>query len=261
MTDVINMVLFMAKAAEELPNQTLAFCILCLCLKALLPNVFNNQNPFSNQLALTPYELIARRFSKDVSTLEQIHPAASKAGNDRYYIVGPEIRYETTLKNYMRFWEHGMHVKHDVLDQSEKFNFGIAGLTLLCTTLGQEWAQSNVWKIIQMNCKKSHASLLSDEADLKVGEANELCHAIWAMNGLYSAYVSWKGKIAKQFVKNTVKITKSITETKGSTIKTNISNQAVHALLMNSKSNTDVSARQDLFKTVDDIASERKLPE
>ena len=41
----------------------------------------------------------------------------------------------------------------------------------------------------------------------------ELCHAIWAMHGMYSAYVCWNGKIAKQFAKQIVKITASMTQT------------------------------------------------
>ena len=91
MSDVINMILFMAKASKEQPNETLALCkytfprgnkgghmmthirvqhsnlfsgMLCLCLKALLPKIFDSNNPVSNQFALTPYELIARRFPK-----------------------------------------------------------------------------------------------------------------------------------------------------------------------------------------------------
>jgi len=64
MSDVINMILFMAKASKEQPNETLALCILCLCLKALLPKIFDSTNPVCNQFALTPYELIARRFPK-----------------------------------------------------------------------------------------------------------------------------------------------------------------------------------------------------
>merc|ERR1712142_501392 len=123
----------------------------------------------------------------------------------------------------MTFWEQGMHVKHDNLCQSGKFNFGVAGLILLCTTLGQDWAQNNVWKVIQNICAKTHEKLMSDDEDLNAEEANELCHAIWAMHGIYSAYVCWNGKLAKQFVKTTVKITTSITETKGSILKTNIS--------------------------------------
>ena len=78
----------------------------------------------------------------------------------------------------------------------------------------------------------------------------ELCHAIWAMQGIYSAYVSWNGKIAKQFVKTTVKITSSMTQATGSTSKMNISNQAIHALLRNGQCNEDMAARTKLYKMV-----------
>jgi len=104
--------------------------------------------------------------------LEQIHPSATKAKDDRYYDMEPEVRNLATRKNYMAFWEKGMHVKHFTLNQSGKFNFGVAGLILLCTTLGQEWAQNNVWKVIQNTCGKSHEKLISDDEDLSAGEAN-----------------------------------------------------------------------------------------
>jgi len=82
------------------------------------------------------------------------------------------------------------------------------------------------------------------------------------MQGMYSAYVCWNGKIAKQFAKQIVKITASMTQTKGSTLKMNISNQAIHALLRNTQCNEDMAARKNLYKMVDDIiANERKLPE
>ena len=70
------------------------------------------------------------------------------------------------------------------------------------------------------------------------------------MQGIYSAYVSWNGKIAKQFVKITVKITASMTQATGSTSKLNISNQAVHALLRNGQCNEDLAARAKLYKMV-----------
>ena len=78
----------------------------------------------------------------------------------------------------------------------------------------------------------------------------ELCHAIWAMHGMYSAYVCWNGKIAKQFAKQIVKITASMTQTQGSVLKMNISNQAIHALLRNTQCNEDMAARKNLYKMV-----------
>ena len=70
------------------------------------------------------------------------------------------------------------------------------------------------------------------------------------MHGMYSAYNCWNGKIAKQFVKQVVKITASMTQTKGSTLKMNISNQAIHALLRNAQCKEDMAARNNLFKMV-----------
>ena len=52
--------------------------------------------------------------------LEQIHPDATKAKDDRYYNMEPEVRNRETQKNYMKFWEQGMYVKHDTLNQSGK---------------------------------------------------------------------------------------------------------------------------------------------
>ena len=52
--------------------------------------------------------------------LEQIHPSATKAKDDRYYNMEPDVRNLATRKNYMAFWEQGMHVKHDNLNQSGK---------------------------------------------------------------------------------------------------------------------------------------------
>jgi len=52
--------------------------------------------------------------------LEQIHPSATKAKDDRYYDMEPEVRNLATRKNYMAFWEKGMHVKHFTLNQSGK---------------------------------------------------------------------------------------------------------------------------------------------
>ena len=74
------------------------------------------------------------------------------------------------------------------------------------------------------------------------------------MQGIYSAYVSWNGKIAKQFVKVTVKITSSMTQATGSKSKMNISNQAIHALLRNAQCNEDLAARTKLYKMVRHIA-------
>lgn len=55
--------------------------------------------------------------------LEQIHPDATKAKDDRYYNMEPEVRNRATQKNYMKFWEQGMYVKHDTLNQSGKVFF------------------------------------------------------------------------------------------------------------------------------------------
>ena len=52
--------------------------------------------------------------------LEQIHPSATKAKDDRYYNMESDVRNQATRKNYMNFWEQGMHVKHDTLNQSGK---------------------------------------------------------------------------------------------------------------------------------------------
>jgi hypothetical protein len=52
-----------------------------------------------------------------------------------------------------------------------------------------------------------------------------------------------------------------MTQTKGSTLKMNISNQAIHALLRNAQCKEDMAAGKKSFKMVDDIANERKLPE
>ena len=52
--------------------------------------------------------------------LEQIHPSATKAKDDRYYNMEPDVRNQATRRNYMNFWEQGMHVKHDTLKQSGK---------------------------------------------------------------------------------------------------------------------------------------------
>ena len=70
------------------------------------------------------------------------------------------------------------------------------------------------------------------------------------MHGMYSAYVCWNGKIAKQFAKQIVKITASMTQTKGSALKVNISNQALHALLRNTQCNQDMAAKKKLYKMV-----------
>ena len=70
------------------------------------------------------------------------------------------------------------------------------------------------------------------------------------MHGIYSAYICWNGKLAKQFVKTAVKITIQLTQTKGSALKANISNQAVHTLIRNGQLNEDLSARKKLYKTV-----------
>ena len=78
----------------------------------------------------------------------------------------------------------------------------------------------------------------------------ELCHAIWAMHSIYSAYVSWNGKIAKHLIKDTVKKLQEMTPPKGSTLKINISNQAIHALLRNGQCNQDLAARTKLCKMV-----------
>ena len=55
--------------------------------------------------------------------LEQIHPEATKAKDDRYYNMEPRVRNMATQKNYMKFWEQGMYVKHDILNQSGKVFF------------------------------------------------------------------------------------------------------------------------------------------
>ena len=55
--------------------------------------------------------------------LEQIHPEATKAKDDRYYNMESRVRDMATQKNYMKFWEQGMYVKHDILNQSGKVIF------------------------------------------------------------------------------------------------------------------------------------------
>ena len=48
----------------------------------------------------------------------------------------------------------------------------MAGLTLLCTTLGENWAKQNLWRAIEVNCAKSHERLVSNKEDVTVEQAS-----------------------------------------------------------------------------------------
>ena len=78
----------------------------------------------------------------------------------------------------------------------------------------------------------------------------ELCHTIWSMHSVYSAYVGWNGKLAMQMVTDTVDKLSLMAQSKGSTLKINISNQAIHVLLRNGQCNADLAARTKLCKMV-----------
>ena len=52
--------------------------------------------------------------------LEQIHPEATKAKDDRYYNMDTSVRDLARRKNFEKFWEQGAHVKLDTLNQCEK---------------------------------------------------------------------------------------------------------------------------------------------
>ena len=57
--------------------------------------------------------------------LEQIHPEATKAKDDRYYNIDRKVRMKARRKNHENFWEQGAHVRHDTLNQSEKVIFKV----------------------------------------------------------------------------------------------------------------------------------------
>ena len=98
--------------------------------------------------------------------LEQIHPSATKAKDDRYYDMEPEVRNLATRKNYMAFWEKGMYVKNFTLNQSGKVieiwyqGFSIFSMNSVFLRLGEILKFLDILKYkynpkIQSKCKKS----------------------------------------------------------------------------------------------------------
>ena len=52
--------------------------------------------------------------------LEQIHPDATKAKDDRYYKMDTTVRDLARRKNFEKFWEQGAYVRPYTLNQCEK---------------------------------------------------------------------------------------------------------------------------------------------
>ena len=52
--------------------------------------------------------------------LEQIHPEATKAKDDRYYNMDTSVRDLARRKNFEKFWGQGAHVRLDTLNQCGK---------------------------------------------------------------------------------------------------------------------------------------------